>query len=615
MEVPRALPARREASFDEVLGPVVTPTYPRVSILIPSYNYGRYIGRAIGSARAQAYPNLEIVVSDNASTDDSHAVIAAAAAQDSRIRFWVNETNIGAHANFQLVQENAEGEYLVFLSADDVMYPGHVAEAIEYYTSHPECDLRYTGWTIIDPSGSPLYVWPHRGTRGARTISARDEFVFGLTANGHVRFHTVVFPKRVLDAIGPYATDVLAADTEFLFRCARAGYTFAYDSRPFIGYLLHEHSASSHQNFVVSGVQLHDWLTIYDRNLNEDTSPACTGSAGRIGRVVEDAVRSVAALPPEHSAEIFARERELLERVRSKIAAIPRRLTAAQAPFPRFSVILPTVGNVALLRQSLDSVARQSEGSWEVLVIDNGGPNVESVVRELSLGEHLVYAQSMQTDNAASARNLGLRLARGESIAYIDEGDTWPADYLKSVAEALDRNDADIVRSNAVAVYYGVREREIEPALARDEDVFGLAGTAIADEIGIYTPLSAIAHRKHCFEAIGEFNETYLQLEDWDFLMRLTQPGKGFTVATSPARVESAYYRGLAFQALGRRFYSLGSALQTIYGQRATNDARTTMRRNERLTRIVAAANVFLANSASIEALRACVRALFTDAA
>lgn len=101
--------------------------YPSFSICIPNYNYGRYIGETIQSVLDQTYPYYEIIVADNASTDDSVEVVQSF--NDERIRLIQNRYNIGFAPNLQRATMHARNEFINLLSSDDQMKP----EALEEY--------------------------------------------------------------------------------------------------------------------------------------------------------------------------------------------------------------------------------------------------------------------------------------------------------------------------------------------------------------------------------------------------------------------------------------------------------------------------------------------------
>lgn len=104
---------------------------PLVSICIPTFNYARFLGDAISSARAQSYSNIEIVVIDNCSTDETPEIVEAFARQDPRIRYHRNESNIGMQGNFNCCLRAAAGKYVKFLCADDWLEPDCVERMVE----------------------------------------------------------------------------------------------------------------------------------------------------------------------------------------------------------------------------------------------------------------------------------------------------------------------------------------------------------------------------------------------------------------------------------------------------------------------------------------------------
>mgnify|MGYP001799427216 CR=1 FL=1 len=80
---------------------------PRVSVVMPVYNYAEFIPRAVNSLLVQGYTNWELIISDNASTDNTEVVARAFAAQDKRIHYFRNETNVGVCGNFNLCEARA----------------------------------------------------------------------------------------------------------------------------------------------------------------------------------------------------------------------------------------------------------------------------------------------------------------------------------------------------------------------------------------------------------------------------------------------------------------------------------------------------------------------------
>lgn len=99
---------------------------PLVSVVITNYNYGRRLRDAVESVQAQSYPNIECVIVDDASTDDSPTILAALESEFSDIKIISRETNAGQIAAFCDGFAASAGDYVIFLDADDVLLPAAV---------------------------------------------------------------------------------------------------------------------------------------------------------------------------------------------------------------------------------------------------------------------------------------------------------------------------------------------------------------------------------------------------------------------------------------------------------------------------------------------------------
>lgn len=114
-----------------------------VSVVVPCFNYGRYLPEAVRSVLTQAEVEVEVVVVDDASTDDSLAVAEALAAADPRVRVVPNRVNQGHVRTFNNGLAVTTGEYVVRLDADDLLTPGSLARAVALMEAHPSVGLVY----------------------------------------------------------------------------------------------------------------------------------------------------------------------------------------------------------------------------------------------------------------------------------------------------------------------------------------------------------------------------------------------------------------------------------------------------------------------------------------
>lgn len=116
---------------------------PTVSVVVPTYNYARYLPDAVGSVLSQKHVEVEVIVVDDHSTDDSLAVARRLAAGDDRVRVIARPANAGPVATFNAGLAEAHGEFLVRLDADDALTPGSLARAVALLQRHPEVGLVY----------------------------------------------------------------------------------------------------------------------------------------------------------------------------------------------------------------------------------------------------------------------------------------------------------------------------------------------------------------------------------------------------------------------------------------------------------------------------------------
>lgn len=133
---------------------------PTVTVVIPCYNYARYLPQAVESVLSQAGAAVDIVIVDDASGDDSLAVARTLAARDPRVAVIAHSHNTGPVATFNDGLAQATGEFLVRLDADDLLTPGSLARSLAVMHAHPTVGLVY---------GHPLHF------HGAQLPAARSK--------------------------------------------------------------------------------------------------------------------------------------------------------------------------------------------------------------------------------------------------------------------------------------------------------------------------------------------------------------------------------------------------------------------------------------------------------
>lgn len=131
---------------------------PRVSIGIPVYNGENYLDDALWSLRRQTMSDLEIIISDNASTDRTEAICREHASADRRIRYVRNPRNLGAAANYNRVAGLARGTYFKWAPHDDTCASTFLERCVDVLDADPSIVVSYSWAEVIDPKGKRLRV-------------------------------------------------------------------------------------------------------------------------------------------------------------------------------------------------------------------------------------------------------------------------------------------------------------------------------------------------------------------------------------------------------------------------------------------------------------------------
>jgi glycosyltransferase involved in cell wall biosynthesis len=111
---------------------------PKVDVVIPNYNYGRFLPECVDSVLSQGVADLRVLIIDNASEDDSVEVARALSARDPRIEVIAHERNIGPHGSFNEGIDRATADYFMILCADDTLQPCSLAAAVQALDEIPE---------------------------------------------------------------------------------------------------------------------------------------------------------------------------------------------------------------------------------------------------------------------------------------------------------------------------------------------------------------------------------------------------------------------------------------------------------------------------------------------
>jgi|GEM_PF-387294 len=195
---------------------------PTVSVVIPCYNYARFLPGAVASVTAQPEVDVDVLIIDDCSSDGTSELAQSLAEQDPRITVVVHARNLGHIATYNEGIATAEGDYLVLLSADDLLAPGSLARASALLDAHPSVAFAYGDAMPFRGDSTPTARRADQGWtiwEGHDWIAERCRLGINAAASPEVMMRTSVQRQ-----IGEYRAELPhSADMEMWLRAAAVG--------------------------------------------------------------------------------------------------------------------------------------------------------------------------------------------------------------------------------------------------------------------------------------------------------------------------------------------------------------------------------------------------------
>jgi glycosyltransferase involved in cell wall biosynthesis len=187
---------------------------PLISVVIPTYNVEHFIEEAIYSIMSQTYRNLEIIIVDDASTDNTYQVIKELAEIDHRIKLFRNDRNKRIVETLNYGIEQATGSLIARMDGDDVSMPTKIESQYNFLVKNPEIDLVGVNVIVIDEQG--LTIHNEKYPTDFESIKEASRFVSPVS-------HLWLTKASVYDAVGKYRIPS-AEDLDFILRAIDQGF-------------------------------------------------------------------------------------------------------------------------------------------------------------------------------------------------------------------------------------------------------------------------------------------------------------------------------------------------------------------------------------------------------
>ncbi|MCP9296734.1 MAG: glycosyltransferase [Planktothrix agardhii LY1] len=435
---------------------------PIVSVIIPTKDRPEMLKIAVQSVLAQTYKNTEIIVVNDGGVDVQELL--------NRLNYRGNifylkhdypkERSATRNAGIRI----ATGKYICYLDDDDLYYPNHIQTLVEVL-ENSEYKVAYTDATKADQEKQDgKYVTINRSVPYSYDFDPDL-----LMVNNYIPILCIMHERGCLDQTG-----------------------------------LFDETLDTHEDWDL-------WIRMCLK----------FGSFYHIKQTTcEFTWRTDGSTTTSRRWDDFERTREI---VRNRYSSYVNVNSVVQliAKQPLVSVIIPTKDRPEMLAQAIQSVLNQTFTELEIIVVNDGGVDVQSVISRLNTRGNIVYKKHEHTLERSAARNTGIRVARGKYIAYLDDDDNYYPNHIETLVKFLENSEYKIAYTDAVMAQqekqngeYVTVHRSVPYSLDFDKDKILVSNC---------TPNLCLMHEKSCLNEVGLFDETLSTHEDWDLIIRLSR--------------------------------------------------------------------------------------------
>ena len=479
---------------------------PKVSIVIPAYNYGQFVGKAIQSVLDQSFRDIELIVMDNASTDNTQEVVKSFL-HDKRLIYVHNGSNIGAEESTYKGIDKAKGEYLILLAADDYQLPGMLSLLVNELENHPDAGFAYGRYVRVNENDTVVDDFNHSGWDDFNHDERLDEIGRLLGRDCYISLITALFRRNLYDKY-PLAKKYTLGDYEYFLNLSSKGVSSRFINVPLAAHRYHGNQMSNNPEIFRSGTHLEESLIFTESFISKGNSVAILGYEEEILNMLNIKIQMFINYGGKVTNEIEGRVlaiKATLQGLKEEVRPLSK--------VPLVSIVLVTQNNISFLRDALFSIKTQSYLNFEVIVINNGGRPAGPIVASVDLPTH--YIELRQALSNGSARNIGVRFSKGEVICYLDDSDVFLEDHLQIIVDELKGTNAYFVctKHGLASDDTNIEQNIILPVINPN--------TKSTRLIQCIAPISTWGHKKDLVYKLGQFDENNLLLDDLDYLFRV----------------------------------------------------------------------------------------------
>lgn len=532
-------------------------TLPKISIVTPSFNQGKFLEKTILSVLEQGYPNLEYIVIDGGSTDESVEIIRK---YQDRLAYWVSEPDRGQSHAINKGFERATGDIFGWLNSDDWYTPGALQSVAEAFSREKAVGAVVGAGDLVDDCG---VVIPHN-----EPVSINKDSLLNWSGAFFCQ-PSCFFSNEAWSACGPLDENFhYAMDLDLWFKIAgrfsfvkidpvlsvslvhSAAKTAAHslDMQVDAVMVIFRHGGEDLARFQLKRLLEYKELQLEDRNFEirrrdtniEDLTIQIADLNLQISELHDSlswkVTEPLRKIPPgfyQPLVRACSSLRKAIRYVRSKTVSCS---TWPQAQ-PLVSVVIPCFNYGHYVEAAIDSVLAQTFTNFEIIVVDGGSNDEETikVLNALKKDKTVIYfrdGRHLVGDN----RNFGIDKARGKYICCLDADDMLKPTYLEKALFVAETYNYDVVYPSVQCINKTSKVWQVN-----EVDFLSCSDGNNISTVALF--------RKDVWRAVGGYKDWGLKdehvPEDWEFWVRVLGHGFRAKRLIEPLMLYRVHDRGL----------------------------------------------------------------------
>lgn len=451
-----------------------------ISVIVTSYNYGKFISQTLDSLVNQTYKNFEVIVVDDGSSDDSLRIIEEYVKQYDFIHLYTHDgnSNKGLPETTKLGVLKSKGEYIAFCESDDMLDENNLLEKarlIDKYNKTPTIVINDIQVFGDQPRANRL-----------EELSEYRKSLFNDECN--------VIP---IDAF--YHTNLICTFSSCIVKrdaLLKCNYNTPYQAEL-------------------------DWWLWYQIMLFDN----------RIFFIDKKLTRWRAHQSFISTSHSEQKQLDFIEALSTLHASTQKSIATLNLAdnSPEFSIVMPTYNRRQCIKTAIDSVLNQTYDKFELLIVDDGSTDgteeyVKQTYQQQLDAQKIRYFKTTKA-GVSHARNIGLKNSRNEWICYLDTDDYYDKSYLSYVSSAIMNNPGYLTFILQTELTKNLKQFDYDQLIWLN-----------------YIQMESFIHHRKIFEDLGGFDQQMKRLVDWDMEIRytakypayyITSAYKLFTVCTT----------------------------------------------------------------------------------